>query len=197
MRELSKWMVLAAVLGVGTEAVAGGWHGYASLGAGIALDHLSNFHAKGPALQGYLGVEAPVGLSVGLLGELTETWGEKFPVSGDPNQLKSSQFDYKAVGVEARLRFFRDKPINPWVGARLSKSWSMPFAPDDFGQLTRKKFEATSMAIRVGIDGWFSERWGLSVASAVQFCDVRIPEDIQDVCFKPLQSVVAGPVLRF
>lgn len=197
MRELSRWLVLTGVLGVGTEAVAGGWHGYASLGAGIALDHLSGFHAKGGTLHGYLGVEAPVGLSLGLLAEGAEMWGEKFPVATDPRQLESTQFDYKAVGVEARLRFFRDKPLNLWIGARLSKSWSNPFTPDDFGQLRRQQFDTTSMAIRAGIDGWFSERWGLSVASAVQFCDVRIPEDIQDVCFKPLQSVVAGPVLRF
>jgi hypothetical protein len=197
MRKLSKWVALAGVLGMGTEAMADGWHGYASLGAGIALDHLSGFHAKGPTLHGYLGAEAPVGLSLGLLAEVAEMWGEKFPTSVDPNRLESSQFDYKAVGIEARLRFFRDKPINPWVGARLSKSWSNPFTPDDFGELRRKKFDTTSMAIRVGIDGWFSERWGVSVASAIQFCDVRIPEDIQDVCFRPLQSVIAGPVVRF
>ncbi|QSQ22140.1 hypothetical protein JY651_44585 [Pyxidicoccus parkwayensis] len=198
MRKLSKWVALAGVLCVGTEAMADGWRGYASLGAGVALDHLSGFHAKGATLHGYLGVEAPMGLSLGFLAEGAEMWGgDKQPVADDPSRLERSQFDYKAAGIEARVRFFRDKTLNPWIGARLSKSWSNPFTADDFGQLRRKKFETMSMAIRGGVDGWFNERWGLSVATAIQFCDMKFPEDIKDVCFKPIQSVIAGPVLRF
>lgn len=197
MRMLSKWAVLAGVLGVGTEAVAEGWNGYASLGAGITLDHMSDFHAKGPALHGYLGVESPPGLSLGLLAEVSETWGQQFPVSGDPSRLERTQLDYKAVGIEARLRFFRDKPINPWVGARLSKSWSSTFVPDDAGNLLREKIDTTGMAFRVGVDGWFNQYWGLSVATAFQFCDVKFTDESIRECADPLHSVIAGPVLRF
>jgi len=197
MRMLSKWWALAGVLGVGAEAMAEGWHGYASLGAGITLDHMSDFRTKGPALHGYLGVESPPGLSVGLLAEVSETWGQQFPVSGDLSRLERAQLDYKAVGIEARLRFFRDRRINPWVGARLSKSWSSTFVPNDAGKLFREKIDTTGMAFRVGVDGWFNEFWGLSVATAFQFCDVKFTDDNIRECADPLHSVIAGPVLRF
>jgi hypothetical protein len=198
MRTLWTSVALVGVLGLGTEAVAEGWHGYASLGAGITLDHLSDFRARGPALHGYLGVESPPGLSLGLLAEVSETWGrQEFPVAADPTRLERPQLDYKAVGIEARLRFFRDKPLNPWVGARLSKSWSSTFTPDDVGNLFRERIDTTSMAFRVGIDGWFSSRWGLSVATAFQFCDVKFTEEAIRECAEPLHSVIAGPVLRF
>jgi outer membrane protein W len=111
--------------------------------------------------------------------------------------LDRSQLDYKAVGIEARLRFFRDKPINPWVGARLSKSWSNTFTPNSEGGLFREKIDTTGMAFRVGIDGWFNSHWGLSVATAFQFCDVKFTEDSIKECADPLHSVIAGPVLRF
>ncbi|NMO20978.1 hypothetical protein HPC49_35820 [Pyxidicoccus fallax] len=198
MRTLWKSVALVGVLGLGTEAVAEGWHGYASLGAGITLDHLSDFHAKGPALHGYLGVESPPGLSLGLLAEISETWAQqRFPTSADPNRLERAQLDYKAVGIEARLRFFRDKPFNPWVGARLSKSWSSSFTPNEVGTLLRENIDTTSMAFRVGIDGWFNQYLGLSVATAFQFCDVKFTEEAIKECAEPLHSVIAGPVLRF
>ncbi|MCP3139976.1 porin family protein [Pyxidicoccus xibeiensis] len=198
MRTLSKWVALAGVLGLGTEAAAEGWQGYASLGAGITLDHLSDFRSMGPALHGYLGVESPPGLSLGLLAEVSETWGkQQFPTAADPNRLEKPQLDYKAVGIEARLRFFRDKPINPWVGARLSKSWSSTFTPNEVGNLFREKIDTTSMAFRVGVDGWLSSRWGVSVSTAFQFCDVKFTTDVIKECAEPLHSVIAGPVIRF
>jgi hypothetical protein len=197
MRKLSRLVAAVAVLGVGTEAVAEGWHGYASVGAGITLDYLSDWRAKGPALQGYLGVETPPGISLGALFEASETWGKQFESASDPSRLEHMQLDYKAVGLEARLRFFRDKPITPWIGARLSKSWARPYTPDDLGQLRREKIDVTSMAFRVGVDGWFSERWGLSLATAMQWCDVKFTKEVIQECTKPLQTVVVGPVLRF
>lgn len=197
MKKMSKWVALVGVLGVGTQAVADGWHGYASLGAGITLDHLSDLRAKGPALHGYLGVESPPGLSIGLLAEVSETWGNALRDAARQDRLERTQLDYKAVGIEARLRFFRDKPINPWVGARLSKSWGSTFAPDEFGTFLRRNVDTTSMAFRVGVDGWFSARWGISAATAFQFCDVKLSRDSVNECAKLLQSVVVGPVVRF
>lgn len=198
MRELSKCVALVAVLGVGTEAVAEGWHGYASLGAGVTLDHLSDFRSKGPALHGYLGVESPPGLSLGLLAEVSETWSQQvFPVAEDPSRLEQVQLDYKAVGIEARLRFFMGKPVTPWVGARISKSWSSTFTPDDFGNLLRENIDTTSLAFRLGVDGWLSDRWGVSLATAFQFCDVKFTRDVFKECGDPLHSVILGPVARF
>ncbi|WP_426735057.1 hypothetical protein [Myxococcus faecalis] len=197
MKKMSKWVALVGVLGVGTQAVADGWHGYASLGAGITLDHLSDLRAKGPALHGYLGVESPPGLSIGLLAEASETWGNELRDAARQDRLERTQLDYKAVGIEARLRFFRDKPINPWVGARLSKSWGSTFAPDEFGTFLRKNVDTTSMAFRVGVDGWFSSRWGISAATAFQFCDVKLTRESVNECAKLLQSVIVGPVVRF
>lgn len=198
MRELSKWVALVGVLGVGTEAVAEGWHGYASLGAGVTLDHMSDFKSKGPALHGYLGVESPPGLSLGLLAEVSETWSDQvFPVAEDPSQLEEVQLDYKAVGIEARLRFFQGKPVTPWVGVRISKSWSSTFTPDDFGNLFREKVDTTSMAFRLGVDGWLSDMWGVSLATAFQFCDVKFTRDVFKECGDPLHSVILGPVARF
>jgi len=197
MEKRSKWVALAGVLCVGTQALAEGWHGYASLGAGISLDHLSDFRAKGPALHAYLGVESPPGLSLGLLAEVSETWGAQLRDAARQDRLEHTQLDYKAVGIEARLRFFQDKPINPWVGARLSKSWGSTFAPDELGNFLRREVDTTSMAFRVGVDGWLSDRWGLSVATAFQFCDVKLTRDSIDECAKLIQSVIVGPVVRF
>lgn len=197
MRKLWRLVAAVGVLGVGTEAVAEGWHGYASVGMGVTLDYLSDWRAKGPALQGYLGVETPPGLSLGALFEASETWGKQFETARDPSQLDNVQLDYKAVGLEARLRFFRDKPITPWIGARLSRSWAKPYTPDDLGQLRRGKFNVTSMAFRLGVDGWLSQYWGLSLATALQWCDVKLSKEALTECAKPLHTVVAGPVLRF
>ncbi|QDF00630.1 hypothetical protein [Myxococcus xanthus] len=196
MRKQSMWVAVVGVLCVGTDAVAAGWNGYASLGAGITLDHLSNFRTKGPALHGYLGLETPPGLSVGLLAEISETWGQQFPDAMRPGRLERSQLDYRAVGIEARLRFFQDKPITPWVGARLSKSWGSTFTPDDVGTWLRQNIDTTSMAFRVGVDGWFSDRWGVSVSTGFQFCDVKLTSNALNQCAKLMQSVIAGPVLR-
>lgn len=197
MKKVSKWVAVVGVLGVGTQAVAEGWNGYASLGAGISLDHLSDFRAKGPALHAYLGVESPPGLSLGLLAEVSETWGTELRDAARENRLERTQLDYKAVGIEARLRFFRDKPITPWVGARLSKSWGSTFTPDEFGNFLRENVDTTSMAFRVGVDAWFSQRWGVSAATAFQFCDVKLMRDSVDECAKLIQSVIVGPVVRF
>lgn len=197
MKKVSKWVALVGVLGVGTQAVADGWNGHASLGAGISLDHLSDFSAKGPALHAYLGVESPPGLSLGLLAEVSETWGTELRDAARDNRLERTQLDYKAVGIEARLRFFRDKPITPWVGARLSKSWGSTFTPDAMGNFLRENVDTTSMAFRLGVDGWFSEHWGISAATAFQFCDVKLTKDSVDECAKLIQSVIVGPVLRF
>lgn len=197
MKKVSKWMVCLGVMGAGTQAVAEGWNGYGSLGVGITLDHLSDFRAKGPALHGYLGVESPPGLSLGLLAEVSETWGSKLRDASRQGQLERTQLDYKAVGIEVRLRFFRDKPITPWVGARLSKSWGSTFTPDAVGNFLRENVDTTSMAFRVGVDGWLSERWGISAATAFQFCDVKLTKDSVDECAKLLQSVIVGPVVRF
>ncbi|MBJ6764587.1 hypothetical protein JGU66_27785 [Myxococcaceae bacterium JPH2] len=197
MNEWSRRVVALVALSLGTEAVAEGWHGYASLGAGVTLDALSEWRAKGPALQGYLGVEAPPGLSLGVILEGAETWGKEFSSEEDPAQRGRVQLDYKALGLEARLRFFRDKPITPWLGARLARSWAKPLTPDDLGRLRREKFEVTSMAFRLGVDGWVGEHWGLSLAAAMQWCDVKFTKNVFSECTKPLQTVVVGPVARF
>ncbi|WP_163785294.1 hypothetical protein [Myxococcus vastator] len=196
MRKQSMWVAVVGVLSVGTDAVAAGWNGYASLGAGITLDHLSDFRTRGPALHGYLGLETPPGLSVGLLAEISETWGQQFPDAMRSGQLERAQLDYRAVGIEARLRFFQDKPITPWVGARLSKSWGSTFTPDDVGTWLRTNIDTTSMAFRVGVDGWFSDTWGVSVSTGFQFCDVKLTSSALNQCAKLMQSVIAGPVLR-
>ncbi|MFP2900850.1 hypothetical protein [Corallococcus sp. 4LFB] len=201
-----KWLAVVGVLGAG-PAGADGWHGYASVGAGITLDHFSDWRAKGPALQAWLAVETPPGLSLGAVFETTQTWGQQFAEASNPSELSRVQLDYTAVGLEARLRFLGDKPVTPWVGARLAKSWSQPFTPNSAGQLRREDFDVTSMAFRVGVDGWISDRWGISIATALQFCDVKFTKDADgtsasagvsvNMCAKPLQSIVAGPVLRF
>ena len=192
------WLALAGVLGTG-PAGAEGWHAYASLGAGITLDHFSDWRAKGPTLLAWLGVETPPGLSLGAVFETTQTWGQQFAEAQDPSQLSRVQLDYTAVGIEARLRFFGDKPVTPWLGARLAKSWAKPFTPNSVGQLRREDFDVTSMAFRVGLDGWFSDRWGVSLATSLQFCDLKFTKDptADSTCAKPLQSIIAGPVLRF
>ncbi|CAM3255074.1 hypothetical protein G4177_01405 [Corallococcus sp. ZKHCc1 1396] len=194
-----KWLALVGVLAAG-PAVAGGWHGYASLGAGVTLDHFSDWRAKGPTLQAWLGVETPPGLSLGAVFETTQTWGQQFAQAQNPSQLSRVQLDYTAVGIEARLRFLGDKPVTPWLGARLAKSWAKPFTPNSLGQLRREDFDVTSMAFRVGLDGWFGDHWGVSVATALQFCDLKFTKDADtdnSACAKPLQSITAGPVLRF
>ncbi|RKH23038.1 hypothetical protein, partial [Corallococcus sp. CA031C] len=179
-------------------AGAEGWHGYASLGAGVTLDHFSDWRAKGPTLQAWLGIETPPGLSLGAVFETTQTWGQQFAQARDPSQMSRVQLDYTAVGIEARLRFLGDKPVTPWLGARLAKSWAKPFTPNSLGELRREDFDVTSMAFRVGLDGWFGDHWGLSIATALQFCDLKFTKDADtSTCAKPLQSITAGPVLRF
>ncbi|RKG85262.1 hypothetical protein [Corallococcus terminator] len=192
-----KWLALAAVLGAG-PAGAQGWHAYASLGAGVTLDHFSDWRAKGPTLQAWLGVETPPGLSLGAVFETTQTWGQQFAQAQNPSQMSRVQLDYTAVGIEARLRFLGDKPVTPWLGARLAKSWAKPFTPNSLGELRREDFDVTSMAFRVGLDGWFGDHWGISIATALQFCDLKFTKDADNsTCAKPLQSITAGPVLRF
>jgi hypothetical protein len=99
--------------------------------------------------------------------------------------------------MEARLRFFLGKPVTPWVGARISKSWSSTFTPDEFGNLLRENIDTTSIAFRLGVDGWLSDRWGVSLATAFQFCDVKFTRDVFKECGEPLHSVILGPVARF
>ena len=92
-------------------AQAGEWKGYLGLGAGMALDRYSEWDAKGAAINAYFGVEAPIGISVGVYGEAAETWGQKFE---DLKQNSSSrvQLDYRQYGLEVRFRGFRDRMIS-------------------------------------------------------------------------------------
>jgi hypothetical protein len=206
-RDIRLAAVAAALLWAG-PAAARGWQGYFALGAGVALDHLSEWDARGAALQGYLGVETPVSLSLGVVVEGAETWGRKV---GEVSQQasvdaeKRVQFDYRSLGLEVRLRFFRERMLNPWVGARIAVSRSAPLTPDESGQLVRQSFESTSKAVRVGLDAWLGESWGLSASTSLQWCDLISRENstggsevtVRLGCNRPLQTILLGPTLRF
>lgn len=204
MRSLWKSGVLAAALLWAGAANAEGWRTYLSLGAGVALDHLSEWNAKGAALQGYMGVETPVGLSVGVVAEGVETWGNQL-LDGIQNPsgeaLRRVELDYRSLGLELRMRFFRERMISPWVGARIAISRSSPLTPDQEGQLVRQSFENTSTALRFGLDWWMGEHVAITGSTSWQFCDVRTGGEelgfdmVQ--CTQPIQTILLGPTLRF
>jgi hypothetical protein len=198
MRHGSKLGALAGLLLFtgAAQAQDGQWRGYLSLGAGMALDHLSEWNARGAAINVYFGVEAPMGLSLGLYGEAAETWGDKIQeIQDQPSRV---QLDYRQYGLEVRFRGFRDKSVSPWVSLRLARSSSTPVTPDEFGQLVRQEFQAMSAAIRFGFDAWFDEHWGITTATSWQWCDVRVETqaDVRE-CAKPINSILIGPTLRF
>lgn len=195
MQHVSKLGALVLLLWTGT-ALAGEWRGYFSLGAGMALDRLSEWDAKGAAINGYLGVEAPVGLSLGIYGEAAETWGQKF----EQFQQKSPgrvQLDYRQYGLEVRFRGFRDRMISPWLAVRLARSNSRPLTPDEFGQLIRQEFQALSAAVRFGFDVWLGMNWGATAATSWQWCDVRYEKSAVRECTRPINTILLGPTLRF
>ncbi|HYO53897.1 hypothetical protein [Archangium sp.] len=179
-------------LWTGTSA-AGAWRGYAAASTGLILDHASGIRAKGGALQAYLGVETPFGLSLGVVGEGAETWGARI-------QGQQLQLDYRSLGLELRLRFLRDGGVNPWVGVRVAHSRSTPLVLDDLGSLRRMLHDGLSTALRVGMDAWLGEHLGITASTAWQWCDVRVDSSAtpsQDECAKPLHSILLGPTLRF
>lgn len=176
-------------------AQAGEWRGYLSLGAGISLDRLSEWNAKGAAINAYFGVEIPIGLSLGVYGEAAETWGQKFE---DLQQNSHRvQLDYKQYGLEVRFRGFRERMISPWFAVRLARSTSKPQTPDDVGQAVRQEFQAMSAAVRGGFDVWLGMNWGVTAATSWQWCDVRYEKEAVRECTRPLNSFLIGPTLRF
>ena len=177
------------------SAAAAGWRAYGAATTGVVLDHTSGVRAKGGALQAYLAVEAPFGLSLGLVGEGAETWGAR--LSGQQMEL-----DYLSLGLELRLRFLRDGKVNPWAGLRVSQSRSTPLTVDQEGlSIPRRMLHAgLSTALRVGVDTWLGEHLGLTASTAWQWCDVRVDVSSaspDDVCAKPLHSILVGPTVRF
>ncbi|WP_224244893.1 hypothetical protein [Hyalangium gracile] len=178
-------------------AQAGEWRGYLSLGAGVALDRLSEWDAKGAAINAYFGVELPVGLSFGIYGEAAETWGQKFEDFRDSQSTSRVQLDYRQYGLEIRFRGFRDRMISPWLAVRLARSRSTPQTPDEFGQLVRQEFDAMSAAVRGGFDVWLGMNWGLTAATSWQWCDVRYEKAAVRECTRPINSLLVGPTLRF
>ncbi|MDY7230040.1 hypothetical protein [Hyalangium rubrum] len=196
MQPVSKLGVLLGLLLYAGAAQAGEWRGYLSLGAGMALDHMSEWDAKGAAINAYFGVEAPVGLSLGIYGEAAETWGQKL----DELQQRSPgriQLDYRQYGLEVRMRVFRERMFSPWLAVRLARSESHPLTPDEFGQLVRQEFQAMSAALRFGIDMWLGKHWGATAATSWQWCDVRYEQQAARQCAKPINSILVGPTLRF
>jgi hypothetical protein len=184
--------LVVGLLWAGTSA-AGEWRGYASASTGFVIDHVSGVRAKGGALQAYLGVEAPFGLSLGVVGEGVETWGANI-------QGQQLQLDYRSLGLEMRLRFLRDGGVNPWVGLRVAQSRSTPLTLDDFGAPRRMLHNGLSTAVRLGMDTWLNKYLGISVSTAWQWCDVRVDGSTAPQtgeCAKPLHSILGGPTLRF
>ena len=201
MRRVTSLGSLVVVLWAGSAA-AGPWRGYASVTTGAMLDHTSGISAQGGALQAYLGVETPFGLSLGLVGEGAQTWGGKY-------EGQKMELDYLSLGVEMRLRFLRDGGVNPWVGLRVAGSRSTPLtfpeAPltaDDIDKIPRRMLHSgLSTALRLGVDAWFGEHLGITASTAWQWCDVRV-DDVNtspptQACTEPLHSVLIGPTLRF
>ncbi len=178
-------------LWAGTSA-AGEWRGYASASLGFVVDHLTGVRAKGGALQAYVGVEAPFGLSLGVVGEGAETWGANL-------QGQQLELDYRSLGLEMRLRFLRDGGVNPWVGLRVAQSRSTPLTLDDLGSPRRMLNSGLSTAVRFGMDTWLGKHLGITVSTAWQWCDVRVDSTgtAPNACAKPLHSIMGGPTLRF
>ncbi|XXF77684.1 hypothetical protein P2318_32235 [Myxococcaceae bacterium GXIMD 01537] len=205
MRSTARHGVLAAALLWTGVAEAGSWRTYLHLGAGVALDHLSDWDARGAALQGYLGVETPVGLSLGVVAEGAETWGRQLgDFIQDPSEdaARRVELDYRSMGLELRMRFFRDRMISPWLGARIAISRSTPLTPDEAGNLVRQSFENTSTALRFGLDWWMGEHFAVTGSTSWQWCDVRsggeeIAAGLSVSCTRPLQTILLGPTLRF
>jgi hypothetical protein len=184
---------MAAVVWSGTAA-AGEWRGYASATTGFVIDHTSWARAKGGALQAYVGVEAPFGLSLGVVGEGVETWGAS--INGQQMQL-----DYRSLGLEMRLRFMRNGGVNPWVGLRVAQSRSTPLTQVEGGLTRRMLHDGLSTALRIGLDTWLGEHLGITASTAWQWCDVRVDGDSSSdsptQCAKPLHTILLGPTLRF
>jgi hypothetical protein len=195
MRRLPELGVAVGLLLWAGEAQAGEWRGYLSLGAGMALDRYSEWDAKGAAINVYFGVEAPVGLSVGVYAEAAETWGQKF--EDFQEQSGRVQLDYRQYGVEVRFRGFRERMISPWVSLRLARSRSTPQTPDELGQLVRQEFQAVSGAVRFGLDWWLGMNWGITGATSWQWCDVRYEKEAARQCAKPINTLLLGPTIRF
>ncbi|QRK10290.1 hypothetical protein JQX13_09460 [Archangium violaceum] len=193
MRRVASLGSLVVALWSGTSA-AGEWRGYASVSAGFVIDHTSGIRAKGGALQAYLGVETPFGLSLGVVGEGAETW------SARTFQEQQLQLDYRSLGAELRLRFLRDSGVNPWVGLRVAQSRSTPLTLDELGSPRRMLHDGLSTALRFGVDAWFGDHLGLAASTAWQWCDVRVDSTesaTSDACAEPLHSIMLGPTLRF
>lgn len=196
MRRSREFGTFIAVLLWAAVAQAGEWRGYLGLSAGMALDRYSEWDAKGAAINVYFGVEAPIGLSVGVYGEAAETWGQKFE---DLQQSSSSrvQLDYRQYGLEVRFRGFRERMISPWVSLRLARSTSTPKTPDEFGQLVRQEFQSLGGAVRFGLDWWLGMNWGITGATSWQWCDVRYEKESVRECAKPINTILLGPTVRF
>jgi hypothetical protein len=196
MQPVSKLGALVGLLLYAGAAHAGEWRGYLSLGAGMALDHMSEWNAKGAAINVYFGVEAPIGLSVGIYGEAAETWGQKFGELENPSS-EQVQLDYRQYGVEIRMRVLRERMFSPWLAVRLARSKSQPQTPNEFGQLVRQEFQALGGAVRFGIDMWLGEHLGATAATSWQWCDVRYETAAAKQCAKPINTILVGPTLRF
>jgi len=177
-------------------AHADGWRGYMSMGAGMALDHMSEWNAKGAAVNMYFGVEAPIGLSLGVYGEAAETWGQKFDDLQNQDSTRV-QLDYQQYGLEVRFRVLRDRMFSPWLALRLASSKSQPRTPDELGQLVRQEFQAVGGAVRFGIDMWLGEHVGATAATSWQWCDVRYETEAARQCAKPINTILVGPTVRF
>ncbi len=191
MRYVASLGSLLVGLWAGTSA-AEEWRAYGSANVGFVIDHLTGVRAKGGAVQAYLGVEAPFGLSLGVVGELAETWGASL-------QGQQLELDYRSLGLEMRLRFLRDGGVNPWVGLRVAQSRSTPLTLDDIQSPRRMLHSGLSTAVRVGMDTWLGKHLGISVSTAWQWCDVRVDSmaSVPSACAKPLHSIMGGPTLRF
>ena len=94
MRSVASLGSLVVALWAGVSS-AGEWRAYGSASTGFVLDHTSGIRAKGGAIQAYVGVEAPFGLSLGVVGEGAETWGARI-------QGQQLQLDYRTLGLEYR-----------------------------------------------------------------------------------------------
>jgi hypothetical protein len=196
MQSVSRLVALVGLLLYAGAAHAEGWRGYLSLGAGMALDHLSEWDAKGAAVNVYFGLEAPMGLSMGIYGEAAETWGQKFNEAQNPSSNRV-QLDYRQYGLEVRMRVLRDRMFSPWLALRLASSQSRPQTPNEVGQLVRQEFLAIGAAVRLGVDMWLGEHVGATAATSWQWCDVRYETEAARQCAKPINTILVGPTLRF
>jgi hypothetical protein len=192
MRRVTKLFGSLVVLWAGVAA-ADPWRVYGALQTGLVVDHVSGVRALGGALQAYVAVEAPMGLSLGVVAEGAETWGARL-LGQQPLEL-----DYRSLGGEVRLRFLQGMPVNPWMGMRLSYSSSTPLYFDDVGQVRRMLTQGLSAAMRVGVDVWLGDHLGFTVNTAWQWCDVRVESlaETAGACTQPLHSVLGGPTVRF